>query len=243
METPARPAAGPVKRPANAPNRGGKPQKGAGKASKQPRKKRPITLGGVLFMLLFLAIVALFGLLYFDYGGARDLFIGFFSLEKVTRGQIAELEERGAALDARSGGLDARAAELDAREEGIAQLEAEAKKLNGEAKTREKAIAQREKDFEEKHNEVLALEASFETRKAELDTREAIIKGEEADIAAAAKLFEQMDPEVAAKTFGSGSDPAQIARLLLSMDSQKAAAILENLSRSLRKSVTDELAP
>ena len=52
-----------------------------------------------------------------------------------------------------------------------------------------------------------------------------------------------MDAAVAASTLSVNADPGQIARLLIKMNSSKAADILENLSRKLRKQVTDEMAP
>ena len=187
-------------------------------------------------MLLLLLILAGAGLLYFDYGGIRDVFISFFHLEEATRAQLQELDTRSLALDSRNTELDARTAELDEREAAI-------KTLEDASDAREKELAKRAEALDAQEQDLLSREQILQTRTQEVEALAQQIDGWKVDIEAAAKMYEQMDAIIAAQTLSVNADPAQIARLLLKMDSAKAADILEQFSKNLRKQVTDEMAP
>ncbi len=231
METPVKPAQQPRVAPARVQQGARPPVKG-----KKPRKKMRVTFGGILSMLLLLMILAGAGLLYFDYGGVRDVFISFFHLEEATRAQLQELDTQSAGLTARSAELDARSAELDEREADI-------KTLEDASDAREKELTKRAEALDAKEQDLLTREQTLQTRTAEVEALAQQIDGWKVDIEAAAKMYEQMDAVIAAQTLSVDADPAQIARLLLKMDSAKAAAILEEFSKNLRKQVTDEMAP
>lgn len=203
----------------------------------QPQKqKKSISFGGVMCILLLVGILALAGLLYFDYGGARDLFISAFGLEKATRAQYEALVNRAKELDVREAGIDAKDAKLDEHEEAVKNAEDASDARAKELKKQESALAAQEADL-------TAREQALEARANEVEALKLEVEAWKTDIAVAAQMYAQMDAKIAAQTLSIDANPAQIARLLMKMDSAKAADILENFSKDLRKDVTDEMVP
>jgi uncharacterized protein (DUF3084 family) len=203
----------------------------------QPQKqKKSVSFGGVMCILLLVGILALAGLLYFDYGGARDLFISAFGLEQATRAQYEALANRAKELDVREAGIEAKNAELDGREEDVKNAEDASDARAKELSKQESAIAAQEADL-------TAREQALKVRTDEVDALKQEVEALKTDIAAAAQMYAQMDAKIAAQTLSIDANPAQIARLLMKMDSAKAADILENFSKDLRKKVTDEMVP
>ena len=187
-------------------------------------------------VLLLIAILALAGLLYFDYGGARDIFISAFGLEQATRAQYEALQQRFHELEARETDINVRSAKLDDREKDVKEAERASDDRAKELAKQESALAAQEADLQTR-------EQAIETQADEIEALKKEVEAWKTDIAAAAQMYAQMDAKIAAQTLSIDANPAQIARLLMKMDSAKAADILENFSKDLRKDVTDEMAP
>ena len=218
------------------PQQGGAPARW-GYMPVQPQKpSKKMTFSGVMCVLLLVVMIALAGCLYFDFGGARDLFISAFGLEKATRAQYDALEKRVEELDEREAGIDARIAELDVRESGVETAE-------DTSDARVKELDKREKELDTQEADLKLREQTLEARTDEVEALAQEVESWKTDISAAAQMYAKMDAKVAAQTLAVDANPAQIARLLMKMDSTKAAAILENFTKELRKEVTDEMAP
>ena len=198
--------------------------------TKPPKKKAS---GALIVGLLFLFLIgATLGLLYFDLYGVKDFAVSAFGLEDPTRNQLNAVKQGEQALADQEKALAEREAAF-AEEQQKAQQEQKA--LNKELSAREKAISGKEE-------ELAALQSSIEEKQAELDKLAAQLEIKRIDITTAVEMFAGMDPDKAADALEGIKEPADIALLLLYMDSEKSAAILNEMRTKLATSVMLEIA-
>ncbi len=198
--------------------------------AKRPKKKVSGALVvGLVFLLL---IAATLGLLYFDLYGVKDFAVSAFQLEDPTKNQLnAVLQKEQALAD---------------QEKTLAEREAvlteEQQKANQEQKEVNKELSAREKAVSDKEEELAALQASIDEKQTELDELASKLEIKRIDITTAVEMFAGMDPDKAADALEGIEDPADIALLLLYMDSEKSAEILNEMRTRLATSVMLEIA-
>lgn len=198
--------------------------------AKKPKKKVSGALVvGLLFLLL---IAATLGLLYFDLYGIKDFAVSAFRLENPTKNQLNAIEQKELALADQEKALAEQEAAFTEEQKKASQ---EQKDLNKELNAREKAVS-------DKEEELSALEAEIAKKQAELDALAAELEIKRIDITTAVQMFAGMDPDKAADALEGIKDPADIALLLLYMDSEKSAAILNEMRTRLATSVMLEIA-
>ncbi len=206
-----------------------------GGVSPVPRVKRPkkkvsgALVVGLVFLLL---IAATLGLLYFDLYGVKDFAVSAFQLENPTKNQLNAVKQEAQALADQEKSLAEREAALT--EERL--------KANQEQKELDKALSAREKAISDKEKDLAALQTSIEEKQAELNELEAKLEIKRIDITTAVEMFAGMAPGKAADALEGIKDPADIALLLLYMDSEKSAKILNEMRTKLATSVMMEIA-
>ncbi|HWR24237.1 MAG TPA: hypothetical protein VN366_12245 [Feifaniaceae bacterium] len=197
--------------------------------AKKPKKK---VSGALVVGLVFLVLIAAsLGMLYFDLYGAKDLAVNAFRLEDPTKNQLNAVAQKEQALAEREKALAVRE---DAFTEEQKKAQQEQKALNKELNSREKTISAKEK-------ELAALQASIDEKQAELNELAAKLEIKRIDITTAVEMFAGMDPYKAAKALEGIESPADIALLLLYMDSDKSAEILNEMKTKLASSVMQEI--
>lgn len=179
---------------------------------KKPKKKK-ITFGGVMAVFLFLVIVAAGVILYMDLFGSNALLAGLLGWDKPTEEQLQELSTRQAEVEALESGSNTTALELD-------QLD--------------KALDQREADIARKEDELANKEAN-------LEERERVLSDREYHISEAAGMYKAMDPEKAAAALGGMEYVSDITGILVSMEYEDAAAILDEMETEIATKVAEEL--
>ena len=205
-----------------------------------PKKPKKKLSGALVVAILFILLIgAGFGVLYFDLIGARDVFVTMFTLQNPTREQLYTVAEKENALLEREEDLAAKEQELANRETELAdkrkEQETEQKALNKELKSRESDVSSKEKDL-------LKREEALSIKQAELDKLAASLEIKKIDISTAVQMIAGMQPDNAADALSGMSDPADIALLLLYMESNKSAAILDEMKTKLATSVMLEIA-
>ncbi len=189
----------------------------APQGKRQKKKASGALIAGLLLTLLFAAAV---GMVYFDLAGFKDATVTALHLSDPTKTQLEA--------------LDAREQSFAAREEAIAAEEDAQKAAAKELKTREKTVA-------DKENALAEQEAAQTQKQAELDALAASLDAKQIELTTAIAMFSNMDSERAAKAFSGIKNPADIALLLLHMDSEKSAEILNNMQSSLATKVMSEI--
>lgn len=208
------------------------PVKSASPAANTKKPKKKVSGALVVALLFIILIGATLGMLYFDLYGARDIAVSAFDLDNPTKNQLDAVSQKEQALLQREKELADREAAFAAEQEKAAQ---EQKELNKELKAREKTIADKEK-------ELAKLEAEIASKQAELDELAASIEVKRIDISTAVQMFADMEPDKAADAMEGIENPSDIALLLLYMDSEKSAAILNEMRTKLATSVMLEIA-
>ncbi len=228
-------------RPSKAATKPGAPNVAALKAQMpvKPKKPKKKLSGALVVAILFVLLIgAGFGVLYFDLIGARDVFVTMFALQNPTREQLYTVAEKEKSLLEREQSLAAKELELANRETELAdkkkEQEADQKALNKELKSRESGVSSKEK-------ELLKREEALSIKQAELDKLAASLEIKKIDISTAVQMIAGMKPDKAADALSGMSNPADIALLLLYMESDKSAAILDEMKTKLATSVMLEI--
>ncbi len=198
--------------------------------TKGPKKK---VSGALVVGLLFVFLIAAgLGMLYFDLYGVKDFAVNAFALEDPTKKQLDAVSQKLQALAAKEKELADREAAFAVEQDKQQQ---EQKQLNKDLKAREKTVTDKEENLAE-------LEAKIAQRQAELDALAASLEIKRIDISTAVQMFAGMEPDKAADALEGIANPADIALLLLYMDSEKSAAILDEMKTKLATSVMMEIA-
>lgn len=192
----------------------------------KPKKKFPAALVVALLFLVLIAVTA--GMVYFNVAGLKTMAVTAFKFNNPTREQLATLDQKQKALEQKQ-------TALDEREKAISDAEAAQKTQLKDIKAREKTLADKDAALAEKDKAVADLQSQLDALKEQLNIKTL-------DLATAVKMFAGMDPRNAAKAMGGMKDPAQIALLLLYMDADKSAAILNKMKPALATSVMTEIA-
>ncbi len=202
------------------------PAKPAGQAGK-PKGK--VSAGAVIAVMLIVMIIAAAALVYFNVGGVRQ------KLADALQTDQAQVEDETAAMDAaqieqRQGELDAQAAQLD--------------KQTAALKTKTDKIKEREKTLEDNEKALADKETALAAREEAVATAEAsMLEAQQAqdNLAATAKIFEAMEPAVAATAISGLGTVDDMVEVLQMISSDKAAAILGNMEAKLATKVLSEM--
>lgn len=186
-----------------------------GSAAK-PKKKASV--GAVLAIFLVVVIIAAVALVYLNVGGLRQKLADALQTEQaVVEGEsaaiaAAEIEQRQEELDELESDMDAQSATL--------------KKKSQDLKDKETALNDQETALEAREEAVAAAETSLQETQQTQD-----------DLAATAKIFENMEPAVAATAISGLDTVDDMVALLMVIPSNKSAAILSNMEAKLATEV------
>lgn len=184
---------------------------------RQKKKTSGALIVGLLLTVLFAAAV---GMVYFDIAGFKEAAVTALHLSDPTKTQLEA--------------LDAREQTFTQREDAIAAEEDAQKATAKDLKAREKAVAEKETALAEQ-------EAAQAQRQDELDDLASTLDAKKIELSNAVAMFSSMDSVKAAKALSGIKNPADIALLLLYMDSEKSAEILNNMQASLATKVMSEI--
>lgn len=193
---------------------------GAKKAAplQKPKKK---SSGGLVVGLFFIILIAgAAAMVYFDLGGFKDVAVTALRLNAPTSAQLEEAA---------------------ARERAFADKENALLAAEEEQKAAAKELKQREKDVAAEETDLFQREAAVAQKEAVLNTLSESLNARQIELTAAVEMFSHMDAEKAAKALSGIDEPADIALLLLYMDSEKSALILDNMRASLATKVMTEI--
>lgn len=203
-----------------APVRAAAPKAPAGKPQKNPaeKKKKKVSVAGILCVLIIVLVGAFCALTYFNVFGLKDVVIDLLGLDDQLEAQVAanlaEEDQRKAALDEQEKTLKRTQSDLDKREREVAKLE--------------EAADERSAQLDERQAQMDAKE------QAELDAKE--------EVDALGPLLSSMDAKKAADALAAIDSASEIARILAKVDSQKAGDIVNNMESPLAARVLAELA-
>ena len=193
----------------------------AAKKAAPPQKPKKKISGGLVVALFFLILIAgAVGVVYFDLGGFKDVAVTALKLNEPTSAQLEKEAAREKAF-------------AD-KENALLAVEEEQKATAKELKAREKAVTAAEADLAER-------DAALTQMETELNKLSESLNAEQLDLDAAVQMFSNMDAKRAAKALSGIDEPADIALLLLHMDSVKSALILNNMRSSLATKVMTEI--
>jgi len=187
--------------------------------SQKPGKK--VSAGAVLAILLLVVIIAAVALVYLNVGGLRQILAAALQSGLTTEGEAEAIT--AAELEQRQKELDGRAAELNAQTDRLRQ------------KTKE--LSDKEKELNDRETQLALREEAV--AKAESSMQQA--QAAQNDLEATARIFEAMEPKVAATAISGLSTVDDMVALLLKIPSDKAADIVSNMEAKLATKVLSEM--
>ena len=182
----------------------------------KPKKK--ISGGAILAIMLVVIIIAAAVVVYLNVGGLRQKLADALQTEQAAAdGETASVD--AAQLEEKQKELDQMAADLDTQSAAL-------KKKSQELKDKEKALGDQETALKAREETVTAAETDMAQTQQTQD-----------DLTATAKIFESMEPAVAATAIAGLKSVDDMVALLLKMPSDKAADILGNMEAKLATQV------
>lgn len=199
-----------------------KPSQNGKAASQQPQKpKKRISVGAVLVIFLIVVLIAAGVLVYLNVGGIRQMLVTFLQAGLPQEGETESIT--AAELEQWQRELDEKAADLDAESEKL--------------KKKSKQLSDREKELKDRESELTVREQALASAEASVQqTQEA-----QDDLETTARIFEAMDPKVAATAISGLSSVDDMVALLRKIPSETAAAIVSNMEAKLATRVLSEM--
>jgi len=188
--------------------------------SAKPKKK--ISGGAVLAIFLIVVMIAAAALVYLNVGGLREKLVAVLQTEQTSDSADSSAPD-AAELEQKQQELDKQAADLTAQSDKLKQ---KSKDLGD----KEKTLADKEKELTTREEAVTSAEASAKQTQQTQD-----------DLTATAKVFEAMEPAVAATAISGLDSVDDMVALLLKMPSDTAAAIVSNMDAKLATKVLSEM--
>ncbi|MGE5495292.1 MAG: MotE family protein [Burkholderiales bacterium] len=185
-------------------------------SAKVQKKKKKISAGALLSIVLVVLIAGACAAVYFDIGGAKQIVSSLLELDTP-----AVAAEGGANLSAEQAKFDKREKTLDAKEEELHQKELDLKKLEEDLNAKEQDLDKREsavKDVEEKVSEQ---QKQYYT--------------------SVAQIYEKMDVKKAAKAISGLASPQEMAQVLLYMSSEQAGKVLDQINSAVATEILSEM--
>lgn len=158
----------------------------------------------IAFIVIFILLAAFVACFYLDVAGIRTKTADFIA--PATYDAQKEEEERKN-LEY----FEEQNAQIELKKKELAQLEAELK--------------QRESAIIEKEQEIIIRVQGVEKREIDIDSKER-------DVRSVAKIYEDMDEEVAAKILMRYEDKNEVAQIVKNLSDEKAADILSEMDTS-----------
>lgn len=201
-----------IKKSVNTSGAGQKPTQ-----AKAQKKKKKISAGALISIVLIIAIAGVFAAVYFDIGGAKQIAASLLKLEAT------------ASADG-TGGTDntAEQSQLDKREETLKQKEQELSKKEDELKTKEDELNTKDQDLTQRETTVKDAEKKV---------------GEEQDkyYTSVSQIYEKMDVKKAAKAISGLTSPQEMAKVLLYMTKDQAGKVLDQINSALATQILSEM--
>lgn len=188
-------------------NQSSKPA-GVRPAAAKPKK---LSGGAMLSIVLMFAIIAACAAVYFNLGGARQALVSALGMTTVEAAAEKSLQTEAAAQ-----------AELDEQAEEMEREQSELQEKKDELDARENELNHREQEL-----------AARETAVSETEAGAAQEEQAETELAAAAQIFAQMEPKSAAKAIAGMETTEDMVKILMSMSSDHAALIMEEMDSGL----------
>jgi uncharacterized protein HemX len=207
----------------------GKTVLGVKPSDKTAKPKGKVSAGAVIAVFLVVIIIAAAGLVYFNVGGFRQ------KLADALQTDQAQVEDETAAMDAAQ--IEQRQSELDAQAAQLDKQTATLKTKTDKIKEREKALVDNEKALADKETALVAREEAVATAEA------GMLEAQQAqdNLAATAKIFEAMEPAVAATAISGLGTVDDMVEVLQMISSDKAADILGEMEVKLATKVLSEM--
>lgn len=207
----------------------GKPVPAAKPSDKAAKPKSKVSAGGVVAVFLIVIMISATAVVYFNLGGIRQ------QLADALQTQQAETDGETAAMDAEQ--IEQRQSELDAQAAQLAEQTAALKSKTEKLKERETALEDNETALAEKETALTAREEAVTSKESSIQEAQQA----QDDMAATAKIFEAMDPIVAATAISGLNTVDDMVSVLMMIPSDKAAAILGNMEVKLATRVLSEM--
>lgn len=181
----------------------------------QPKRKKQrfISFGAILSIILILAVIGFFLAVYFDVGGLRKTAVTMLNLSAPTNAQ------------------------LDAVNQQINDAKKELKSVQDETKD----LKAKDEELGKKEQQLASREQAIIIKEQEIENTKQQEKETEDTIKAASVIFEQMDAKNAAKAISELETPQEMAELLVHMESEKAAAIMDEMDTKLASEIASEM--
>lgn len=189
-------------------------KKGAKRMEKEKEAEgKPVSIGAILAVLLVLIVVSLLALVYFDLLGFKDMAVRALGLDQPTNREMAALME----------------------------LEEKNQNILLEIADKESDLNKREKEMARRESAVVVLEEELAQRQEALTQMQILVEGLQTDIGSIALIVADMDPAKAADMMSSLYNTTQIAKVLVSMETEAAAKILNNMQADRAAAVVSEM--
>lgn len=176
------------------------------------KKKKKISGGAVFSIILIIGIVGVLAMVYLNIGGLKETVGSMLGFDLPTAEQLAVADEATAAAQEKQD-------MAEEQEQQLSSLTRELAKKEQELTAKEQALSERE----------TALEGKEEL----IDQGEKTAEQEKTDLEATVLIFEQMEAAKAAEAISGMDTEADMARVLINMTSERAAAIVNEMDPAL----------
>lgn len=193
------------------------------KPDKTAKPKGKVSGGAVAAVFLMVIIISAAALVFFNLGGIRQKLADMLQTDQA-QGETAAMD--AAQIEQRQSELDTLAAQLNEQAAALKEKTDKLKEREKKLESNEKALADQEKALADREKEVAITLASINEAQQEQDK-----------LAATAKIFEAMNPAVAATAISGLNTVDDMVAVLLLIPSKKAADILGNMEVKLATKV------
>jgi len=184
--------------------------------SAKVQKKKKISAGALISIVLVVLIAGACAAVYFDIGGAKQIVASLLELDTP-----AAAAEGGADLSAEQAKLDKREKTLDKKEEELHQKELDLKKLEEDLNAKEQDLNKRESEVKDVEEKVGEQQKQYYT--------------------SVAQIYEKMDVKKAAKAISGLTSPQEMAQVLLYMSSERAGKVLDEINSAVATEILSEM--
>ena len=184
-------------------------------AHKTATAKKNMPMGTVVCIVVIIAVIGFFVMVYFNIGGLKNTAAELLALDVPAAADAALAEQQIQQAQDERAAIEQKERELNKKEDALADLDEE--------------LAAKEE----------AINAAIEQHASE----EAQAKAEQEELLAAALIFEQMDAGNAAEAISGLETAQEMAQLLMNMASEKAAEILDEMDSELASEIASAMMP
>lgn len=183
--------------------------------AKAQKKKKKISAGTLICIVLIVLIAGAVAAVYFDIGGAKQI--------------AASLLKLDAPVSAEGGTENSAAVEqLDQREKTLDEKEQELSKKEDELNTKEQELGTKEQDITQRESAVKETEKTIDEQQKEYYT-------------SVAQIYEKMDVKKAAKAISGLASTQEMAQVLLYMTKDQAGKVMDQINATVATQILSEM--